>query len=101
VLVSLQGPGRRPVFYVVPWNHVAAIVYIGYHAWLRSPGRGGSERRAHTRRTAAEREFKSYREGWELLDADADNVPDTMLPDWVWGWYDDIGAPTGHPGLKR
>jgi hypothetical protein len=32
VLVSLHGPGQRPDFYVVPRNHIAALVYCGFRA---------------------------------------------------------------------
>ena len=40
----------------------------------------------------AEHEFQNYHEAWELLDGDADDVPDTMLPGWVRGWYQDEGS---------
>ena len=41
MLVSLNAVGVRPDFYVVPRDHLAAVVWIGYRAWLAAPGRGG------------------------------------------------------------
>lgn len=100
ILVELEEPGSRPVFYVAPWNHVGAMAYLAYQAWLQNPGRGGRERKPHSRRTLAPREFKEYREAWELLDSDPRDVDGARLPPWVPGWYQALGLPAGFPPMR-
>ncbi len=101
VLVALQGPGNRPVFYVAPWNHVGAMTHLAYQAWLNNPGRGGRKRKPHGRRALAQGEFTKYREAWDLLDDNPHEVDEGRLPDWVLGWYDELGLPDGFAPLRR
>ena len=73
----------RPDFYVLPRNHVTALVYYGHRAWLRTPGRNGRKHRDSSMRAIKLDEVASYIERWDLLDSGTDKAP-WMLPEWVW-----------------
>lgn len=83
VLVALNGAGVRPDFYVLPRNHITALVYYGYRAWLDRPGRHGRKHRETSMRAIKIDEVASYKERWDLLDA-ATGEAAWMLPEWVW-----------------
>jgi hypothetical protein len=100
VLVDLGGPRKRPDFYVVPRNHIAALTYLGYYMGQHTLGRGGRRRKRTDVRTASKSEVENYHERWDLLDHPVDKAP-CLLQDWIWDWYDRVPLPNGHPGLKR
>lgn len=82
VLVWLNGPAKRPDFYIVPRNHVVALAHCGNEIFIRSPRRGGGERK--TSRVAIKPgDVERYKEQWHLLDDQADLAP-WMIPEWVW-----------------
>lgn len=102
VFIELFEPDRRPSFYVVPRNVVAAFAWVGHRAWLTGTRRDGSPRRNGSMRSIQAHEFAAYREQWDLLDAPADEAP-YMLPEWFFGWLDDprVGLPDEHPGITN
>lgn len=99
VLASLNKAGARPDYFILPRNHMAALIYIGYRAWLAGTNPHGRPRKEGTRRAFNAGEFASYHEQWDLLDAPADDAP-WLLPQWVWDQHHaGHGLPEGHPGL--
>jgi hypothetical protein len=83
VLVALNGAGVRPDFYVLPRDHITALVYYGYRAWLDRPGRNGRKHNETSMRAIKIDEITDYQERWDLLDANTSKAP-WMLPEWVW-----------------
>jgi hypothetical protein len=82
VLVWLNGPGKRPDFYIVPRNHVVALAHCSNEIFIHSPRRGGGERQ--TSRVAIKpADVQRYKEQWHLIDDEADLAP-WMIPEWVW-----------------
>jgi hypothetical protein len=100
VLVTLRGRDRRPDFYVMPRNAVAAYVYVGHRAWLTGTKRDGTARRDNPARNIELAVAPPYLERWDLLDNPADAAP-YWLPDWFFDWVPHVGLPPGHPGVAR
>jgi hypothetical protein len=98
VFVTLWPPDRRPDFYVMPRNVVAAYLYVGYHSWLTGPKRDGTPRRENDTRNVELLVAEPYRERWDLLEQPADTAP-CWLPDWVFEREPHTGLPSGHPGI--
>ncbi len=67
VFVSLAEIGKRPDFYVVPSNVVAAFVTESHAYWLALPKRDGSPRKDSSMRKFLDPEGK-YLEAWHLID---------------------------------
>lgn len=98
---DLPEPGEQSDYYILPRNHMSALVYIGFEAWLVGGKPGGRPRQRHSHRAFNPREFEGYRDRWELLDRHASDAP-WLLPQWVWSAAEGgIGLPEGHPGLGR
>jgi hypothetical protein len=68
VLVALQEDAERPRFYVIPRDHVAAMVYAEHKEWLETPGRGGKPHNPNDQRNLTEDDVSGYLERWDLLD---------------------------------
>jgi hypothetical protein len=98
VLINLLSADKRPVFYVMPRNVVAAYLYVGHRAWLRGTKRDGSPRNDNDTRNIERAVAAPYRERWDLMEAAADRAP-AWLPDPLFAWSQHIGLPAGHPGL--
>jgi hypothetical protein len=98
VFVALRPAGERADFYVVPRDHVAALVYVGFWLWIADTPLGKSRNPAGTARTCSPEEFWGYREGWHLLEKPASEAP-WLLDDWLWDEEPRVGLPDGHPGL--
>jgi hypothetical protein len=100
VLITLWDADRRPDFYVVPRNIVAAYIFVGHRAWLTGTSKAGAPHKDSTRRDVERGAVSLYQERWDLLDGSAANVP-YWLPDWVFEWAPRTGLPPGHPGLRK
>lgn len=100
VFVALAGQTERPVFYVLPRNHVAALLFVGHRNYIKSPGRGGRERKNGTVRKVFAAEIAPYREDWDALLAPTSARP-YALPDWFERYVPEIGLPPGHPDAAR
>jgi hypothetical protein len=96
VLVAMRGTEERPVFYVIPRNHVAALMWVGHRAWLSAPGRAGHVRKDSPVREIRPGHVESYRERWDALEDDAARMP-YDLPEWFWEGVPRFGLPPGHP----
>ena len=103
LLIALREVGERPTIYVVPRNHASAVAHLAYEATRLSRIREGHTVPPHDRRFAGEQEFLGYKEAWHLLDGEADAVPTSLLPDWIWDWLKDpeVDLPETHPGLAH
>ena len=65
----LQRPaGERPLFYLIPRNHVAAYLWVGHRNWLANRGRGGKVRNDNSMRNVYASEIAPYRERWDALE---------------------------------
>lgn len=98
VLVALRGEDERPNFYVVPRDHLAAMVYLEHREWLSHPGRGGKTRNENDQRTLREHEVEGYLDQWALLNKPTSTIPflgDARFPPLV----TKHGLPDGHPGI--
>lgn len=82
VFTDLPAPGEPPVSYVVPRDHVSAVVHVGARAWENSPGRGGRKRNPVTQYMVNVPDIEDYREEWVLLNEPAQRAP-WLLPEWV------------------
>lgn len=76
ILVSLEPNEMRSPFCIVPRNHVCAVV-LELGRKLAEQGKNWS------RKMIGEQEFKEYRGCWNLLNEPAENVPLSLLPQWV------------------
>lgn len=98
VFVGLRDPGRLPDFFVVPRNVMAAFCWAGHQAWLRKPSRTGGPHRPNTMRNIRQRDLEPYRDRWDDLHSDPDEVP-AYFRGGLWEWVEQVGLPDGHPGL--
>lgn len=96
VLVGMHGENERPDFYVLPRNHVAAHLWVGYQHWLTTPGRGGKPHQENTLRNIYPSEVSAYKEDWDALLAPSTNRP-YALPDTFAIHVKEFGLPPGHP----
>ena len=83
ILVSLKAPGEFPDFYVVPRDHIVALAYFGYRAWLARPGKNGRPHKQTAMRAIQVEEVERYKDAWGLLNSPAADA-DWMIPRWVW-----------------
>jgi hypothetical protein len=75
VLVALQAETERPRFYVIPRDHVAAMVFAEHQEWLATPGRGDKPHNENDQRNLSEDDVAGYLERWDLLDQDTMAIP--------------------------
>lgn len=99
VLVALQAATERPRFYVVPRDHVAAMIFADHREWLTTPGKGGQPYKDNEQRNLSETDVAGYLERWDLLDQDTTSVPFLGDPRFV-SLIEKHGLPTDHPGLN-
>jgi hypothetical protein len=75
VLVALRDERERPSFYVVPRDHVAAMVYLSHREWLTTRGSHGQVRNETPTRSLKQAELAGYLECWCLLEGPTATVP--------------------------
>jgi hypothetical protein len=97
VLVALRGELERPAFYVIPSDHVAAMIYAGHRDWLAKPDRGGKPRKDSDQRILSETDVLGYLERWDLLQQGTRDVP--FLADHLVEYVREVGLPPGHAGV--
>lgn len=95
VCVSLRALDERPVFYIVPRDHLVAHVWVAHHFWLSQPKRDGSQRKNSTMRVIKLRDLDGYREAWELLDLPAAEAP-VRLPEAFYERRTEVGPLPEH-----
>lgn len=99
VLVALRGEAERPAFYVIPRDHLAAMIYADHREWLATPGRGGKAHNDNEQRNLSEADVAGYLDRWDLLKqstADVTFLGDSRFPPLI----ERHGVPAGHGGLK-
>jgi hypothetical protein len=99
VLVALQGAEERPRFYVIPRDHVAAMVFAEHADWLATPGRGGKAHNPNEQRNLTEADIAGYLDRWDLLDQNTGSVLFLGDPRFL-ALCEKHGLPGGHPGLS-
>jgi hypothetical protein len=99
-LVGLRRPDERPEFWLVPRNHVAALVYVGHRRWLSEPGRGGRTRKDTPMRGIARSQVTAYYEAWDTLRLPTTKVK-YALPGWFPEWVGKFPLGDDHPDAKR
>lgn len=96
VFVVMKGVDARPDFFVMPRDHVSALLYVGHRNWLAQPGRGGAQRKDNSMRNVFPAEIQPYREDWDSLLAPPSQRAYELPP-----WFDEKapvhGYPPGHP----
>ena len=100
VLVAMKQVDERPDFYVLPRNHVAALLWVSHRTWLAKPGRGGAQHRDNRIRNVLPSEVQSYRERWDALLEPPCAMP-YALPEWFTDRVREFGLPPGHPDAER
>jgi hypothetical protein len=100
VFVGLDRAEKRPTFFVVPRNVIAAYTWCSHRAWLQETGPSGKPHQDGTMRDIVQAHLAEYRERWDDLLLPPDEVP-YLLPDKFWDWLDAVGLPDGHPGAPR
>jgi hypothetical protein len=98
VLVALAGELERPRFYVVPHDHIAAMVFLAHREWLVTPGVRGQPHNENPQRSLRADELTGYLERWELLEEATHAIPflgGSRFP----GLVEKHGLPAAHPGL--
>ena len=100
VLVKLHELHRRPSFFVVPHDHVAAASYAQHMRWLATPGQKGQEHRDTPRRMLIAKQFLDYEDQWDLLLRPTGEVPNLLGADYA-ECISQWGVPPGHPGMPR
>lgn len=98
VLVALGAELERPKYYVIPRDHLAAMVYLEHQDWLTKTGPGGKPHQENDQRVLTEADVAGYLERWELLDQSTASVPFSgaaRFPQLV----PNHGLPHGHPGI--
>jgi hypothetical protein len=104
VLVALRDEFDRPLFYVIPRNVLAALVYLEHKDWmlerghLHGPARG--VRKENERRTIRAGWIDGYREQWDLLDGSAISARYLADPAFL-DAAENIGLPAGVRPLRR
>jgi hypothetical protein len=99
-LVGLRGESERPEFWLIPRNHVAALIYVGHRKWLSEPGRGGRARKDSSMRGIARSQVTAYYEAWESLRLPTTKVK-YSLPGWFPEWVTQFPLTDDHPDAKR
>lgn len=79
VFVALAEIGKRPRFFIVPTNVVAALLYVGHRVWLAGTKRDGTARKDSAIRAISVYQIDGYEEAWNLLLGPADAVPEWVL----------------------
>ena len=99
-LVGLRNPDERPEFWLVPRNHVAALVYVGHRRWLSEPSKDGRTRKDSSMRSIARSHITVYYEAWDSLRLPTTEVK-YSLPEWFPGWIGKFPLGEDHPDGKR
>jgi hypothetical protein len=100
VLVALDEAEVRPRYFVVPTDVIAGWIYVDHRVWLQGTKRDGTPRKDSTIRAIRSHEIDAvYEEGWDLLNAPADEAP-MRVPDRILEGASEVGWPDGHPGLS-
>lgn len=100
VFAALGPPEARPEFFIVPRNVIAAFAWCSHQAWIKGRRRDGQPRKDNNMRNISQPDLGAYGERWDDLLLAPDEVP-YRLPVWFWNWVDDVGLPSGHPGVVR
>jgi hypothetical protein len=95
--VQLAADGG-PKTWLVPRDHVAAVTWVGWHAWRYDPAHKGRRNTGLEGARLAPSDFAEYAERWDLLGNPTNRVP-VLLPRWVADGVNDWALPEGHPGL--
>jgi hypothetical protein len=98
VLVALGREQDHPRYYVVPRNHIAAMVYLEHQEWLSKPGPGGRAHRENDQRVLKHEDVVGYLERWDLLRQPTANVRFLGAERFLL-LAKTHGLPVGHPGL--
>ena len=100
VLVTLGEEEVRPRYFVLPTNVIAGWLYVEHRVWLSGTKRDGAPRKDTPIRAIRMNEIDAvYEEGWDLLNAPADNAP-VRVPERILEGASGIDWPDGHPGLS-
>jgi hypothetical protein len=99
-LVRLGKLHERATFWLIPRNHVAALLWVEHKRWLAVPGRGGRVHKDNPIRNIRCAEVDPYLEGWHWLTSPTSRIP-YGLPDWFEREVPTYGLPPGHPDAKR
>ncbi len=100
VLVAMDGPDRRPDFYVLPRNHVSAMLWVGHQNWIATPGRSGRMHGQSTIRQIFPKDVLGYRERWDALLSPPSAMP-YDLPEWFERHVGTYGLHPDHPDASR
>ncbi len=100
ILVAMRGTEHRPDFYVMPRNHVSALLWVHHRIWLAKPGRGGAPHKDTTIRNIHKSDIEAYRERWETL-LEAPSATPYALPAWFSERVSEFGLPPEHPDAAR
>lgn len=73
VLVRLNEEDKKPDYYIVPSENVAAYIYRTHREWLSGTKRDGTPRKDSSMRVFDADEY-SYLNRWDLLKLDDDNL---------------------------
>jgi hypothetical protein len=89
---------ERPSVWVVPRDHLAAVAWVGFHAWRYAPEHEGNRHADVSAARVAPSDFERYENRWDLLGQPTDQAP-VLLPEWVLADIPAWGLPNGHPGF--
>jgi hypothetical protein len=97
ILVALDAIGRRPSFYLVPRNVVAAFLHADHRRWLANLSPSGAPHKDTSRRAISRPTVEGYLERWDLLGLPTEEVP-LLLDESAQRLVGEIGFAPGHPG---
>ncbi len=100
VLVIMAGVDERPTFYVVPRNHMSALLWVNHRRWVAGTKASGEPRKDTTMREVPIPWIASYQEDWGALLAPPSAAP-YRLPPWFLTALPAFGLPEGHPDAGR
>jgi hypothetical protein len=99
-LVRLGKLDERATFWLIPRNHVAALLWVGHRRWLAAPGRGGAVHKDNPMRNIRCDEVDAYLERWDWLTRPTGRVR-YALPSWFEQHLPAHGLPPGHPDAAQ
>ncbi len=80
LFVSFVSTDAQPVYFILPRNDVARMVYLDHHVWLSKMAKSGKPHQDNPRRTIYAKHLLDVQKDWERLHTPTSRIADELSP---------------------